>query len=471
MTRPDIPAILDRGRRDPVWFARHVLVADPTDYQCRILRSIAVNRHTRVRSSHGIGKTALAGMAISWFAPTRPQSITISTAPTERQVKDQLWGEVGKLYGQARIPIAPRAPKTKAWALGKKWFAMGFTAPPHEPTKFQGFHAPHVLIVADEACGISKKIYDEGISACMSNEDAHLLSIGNPTDANTEFARSFLDTSPGAFKISAFDTPNFTHFGITLDHIRSGEWVDLIAGRPLPRPYLVTPDWVADRWRKWGEESPLWMGRVMAEFPAAGDDALVPLPWVTAAEERFRSADWASYRTSVVQLGVDVARFGSDSTIIYERRDGLCRKLAEYHGADTMVVCGHIIRAQQETGASRVYIDEIGVGAGVVDRLKEQGYSWVIGVNFGAKAQDDEKYANQRAECYWLMREAVERGELAISNDDFAGQVTAIRWKPNSKGQITIEAKEELKRRIGRSPDDADAVALTYSTEHSVVVV
>lgn len=464
--------VLARGRDDPAWFSRYVLQTDPTDYQVAILRSIVANRHTRVRSSHAVGKSSVAAMATCWWLPTRTPAKVVTTAPTSRQVRMILWGEIGKMFNRSRVRLSERSPDTMKWVIdGANWQAEGFTAPPNDPTRYQGHHSPNMLVIIDEACGLSKMIYDEGVMACLTERNSRLLSIGNPTDANTEFARSFLDTAPGAFKISAFDTPNFTAFGITLEHIRSGEWVDLVAGRPLPRPYLVTPDWVADRWRKWGEDSPLWLGRVMAEFPVAGDDSLVPLPWVTASEEAYRAADWASYRPSVVRLGVDVARFGSDSTIIYERRDGLCRKVAEYHGADTMVVTGHIIRAQQETGADRVYIDEIGVGAGVVDRLKEQGYSWAIGVNFGAGAQDSEKYANQRGECYWLMRQAIERGELAISNDDFAGQVTSIRWKPNSKGQITIEAKDDLKRRIGRSPDDADAVALTYSTESSVVVV
>ena len=471
MTPLDRVALAERAATDPAWYARHILRASPTDYQSAILHSVMTNRHTRVKSSHGIGKTATAGMAIAWFAPTRPQSISISTAPTERQVRDQLWGEVGKLFAQSALRLSKNAPKTKAWNLGQKWFAMGFTAPPNEPTKVQGFHAPHVLIVADEACGISKKIYDEGIGACMSNEDVHLLSIGNPTDANTEFARSFADPSPGAFTISAFDTPNFTEFGITLEHIRTGEWRDLIAGRKLPRPYLVTPEWVAERWAKWGEESPLWLGRVMAQFPEASEDALIPLSWVTSSAERFLGSDWASYRPRMNVLGVDVARFGSDATTMYHRKDHLCRKYKEVHGADTMVVVGHIIRAQQETGADRVYIDEIGIGAGVVDRLKEQGYHWAVGVNFGGKAQNEDEYANQRAECYWEMRKSLEGGELAIADEDFAAQVTATKWKPDSKGRIRIEEKDEIKRRIGRSPDDADAVALTFSRAQSVVLV
>jgi len=468
----DRAAILARGRDDPAWFAKHVLRASPTDYQCAILRSLLTNRHTRVKSSHAIGKSAVAAMAACWFLPTHEPSKVITTAPTSRQVRMILWGEIGKIFNRSAVRLSVRAPDTQKWVIdGANWQAEGFTAPSNDPTRFQGHHSPNMLVLVDEACGLSKPLYDEGVAACLTESNSRLLSIGNPTDASTEFARSFADLSPGAFTISAFDTPNFTDFGITIEHIRTGEWRDLIAGRKLPRPYLVTPEWVAERWAKWGEESPLWLGRVMAQFPEASDDALVPLSWVTSSADRFLGADWSSYRPRMNVLGVDVARFGSDATTMYHRKDHLCRKFKEVHGADTMVVVGHIIRAQQETGADRVYIDEIGIGAGVVDRLKEQGYQWAVGVNFGGKAQNEDEYANQRAECYWEMRKSLEGGELAIADEDFAAQVTATKWKPDSKGRIRIEEKDEIKRRIGRSPDDADAVALTFSRAQSVVIV
>lgn len=136
-----------------------------------------------------------------------------------------------------------------------------------------------------------------------------------------------------------------------------------------------------------------------------------------------------------------------------------------------MVVVGHIIRAQKETKAERAHIDEIGIGAGVVDRLTEQGYRWAIGVNNGGKADDEESFKNIRAESYWGVRKALELGELKIDSEDFAQDITSIRWEPTSTGKTQIEAKEHVKSRLGRSPDDADAVALTYAKARRIVII
>lgn len=463
-------AILDRGRDDPAWFVRNALRQDATSYSQAILQSVSRNRHTRVKSAHAISKTFTAALATCWWLPTHSPSQVISTAPTDRQIKDQLWAEVGRIYAGSAVKLSDRPPDTQQWVLGKKWFGTGFTSAPNKPTSFQGYHSPNMLVIVDEACGVSKQIYDEGVSACMTG-NARLLSIGNPTDGSSEFAKAFTDPAPGSFTVSAFDTPNFTTFGITIDDIRSGEWVDKIAGRPLPRPYLTTPEWVAERYTRWGEESPLWLGRVMAVFPGSGDGALAELEWLTRAQREFKSGVWPTERTKDHVLGVDVARTGADSTKIYERKGRWCRRLLEVHGADTMVVVGHIIMLQRQTGAARAHIDEIGIGAGVVDRLHEIGHTWAVGVNNGARAQDEERFKNIRAESYWGVRQALERGDLFVLEEEFADEITKIKWRPTSLGKIQIEDKDEVKRRLGRSPDDADAVALTFAKANRIVVV
>src|SRR5581483_571785 len=152
--------------------------------------------------------------------------------------------------------------------LGNDWFALGLST--NEPSRFQGFHATHILLIVDEASGVPQNIFDasEGI---VSSQGARILYIGKPTDIEGEFYKSFKLPHTNKIHISAFDTPNFTQFGITLEDIRTDAWRQKITS-DLPAPYLITPEWVYDKYLRWGETSPMWAARVLGEFPEQGED-------------------------------------------------------------------------------------------------------------------------------------------------------------------------------------------------------
>jgi hypothetical protein len=430
-----------------------VLGHDPWQRQVEILESVRDNKVTVVKSCHAAGKSFVAADACLWYLFNHPGSIVISTAPTDRQVTSILWREIRSAHSKAGLPGQCLQQELK---IAEDWFAMGFTAPEHSSEKFLGWHATHILVVVDESSGVSDDIFDAVDSLLTSNE-SRLLLIGNPTSSSGRFYREF-STASRANKISidAFSTPNFVKFGITEQDIISGEWEAKITGS-LPAPYLVTPGWVTDRLKQWGRESLLYRSKVLANFPAAGNNNLIPLAWIEAAVNRDLPAG------APVQLGVDVARFGKDETVLVLREGSKARILKVLPMSDTMSTSGEIIAAMRETGATLAKIDSVGLGAGVYDRLKEQNIP-VIEMQSGAAAQDRERYGNCRASWWFELRERFETGDISIPDDEeLVSQLASINYRLDSKGRIFIESKSDMKS----SPDRGDALMFAFAGENT----
>lgn len=421
--------------------------------QAMILDAIRDNDRVAVRSCHGAGKSWIAACAVLWFLFTHRDSIVITTAPTGRQVKKILWAEIHQAYDNAPIALGGRLLGAEL-AIDPKWFAFGFSTDVGD--SFQGPHAEHMMAVLDEASGVAPEIWT-AVEGVLSSEHARLLTIGNPTDPTSPFAGECKSGTTKTFHISAFDTPNFTAFGITLEDIRAGTWQAKITG-PMPFPPLTTPAWVADKWKRWGDESPLWLARVMAQFPEHSTDTLIPLAWVEAAQQRDLPAGDPN------ELGLDVARFGSDRTVFAHRRGPRVRIVETHAKEDTMQTTGRAVQALRNTSATAVKVDDIGVGGGVTDRGREQKLPFVP-INVGEAATDPEKYANLRAELAWSLRERFQDGTIDIDpeDDELAEELTTIKYKFRSGGQIQVESKDDVKKRLKRSPDRMDAVVLAFA--------
>ncbi len=439
---------------DPALWVREVLGHEPWQKQVEILESVRDNKVTAVKSCHAAGKSHVAACAALWFLYTHPRSLVITTAPTDRQVTGILWKEIRTSHQRAKVPLQGNC-LNQELKLENDWWAVGFTAPEYSADKFQGFHAVYILVIADEASGISEDIFD-AIDGVLTSDESRLLMIGNPTNPAGRFFKEFAG-GMGASKISisAFDTPNFTRYGLAEQDILDGTWKEKVTG-PLPAPYLVTPGWVADRVKRWGPESPLYKSKVLAQFPLSGADTLIPLHHIEAAIERTIEPG------PPVELGVDVARFGSDETVIFCRYGNHARIHKVLPMSDTMETAGAVIQAIRETGATLAKIDSIGIGAGVFDRLNEQGIP-VQEMQSGMAAKDKERFANARAEWWGELRTRFEEGEIDIPDDEtLVSQLSAIRYKVNSRGQIQIESKDDMKRRGMASPDRADALMLVF---------
>ncbi len=420
----------------PVEFAIEVLGVDIWSKQEEILDAVLINKRVTVKSCHGAGKTFTAAIVVLWFLICYCPSTVVTTAPTARQVKSILWEEIRLRYKQAKIDLGGRLLQMEL-QMGPKWLATGFATDEYNVERFQGYHNENILVVIDEASGVARNIYT-GVEGLLSSGNAHLLLIGNPTDELSEFGNSFKSPLYKKMQISAFDTPN------------------LIEGKTV-RPYLVTPEWVSERKTEWGETDPLYQVRVLGEFPTTSEGALIPLAWIERAKVSTIQPE------GLTTLGVDIARFGGDESVAYLRKGDVAIAMWKWQGNDTMETTGKIVRLIEEHTPSRVNIDAVGVGAGVYDRLIELGYD-VYAINGSERAFQSDRFLNLRTEIMWNLKTRFENSVIRIAEDDrLEHQLVNLKQQTlSSRGQLRLENKDDMKARIGSSPDRADALALAF---------
>jgi hypothetical protein len=444
-------------RADPVLFAEEVVGDELWPVQAEIARAVRDYPRVVVPSCHSSGKTHISARIALWGLVCF-RGLVLTLAPTYRQVRDALWREIRIAYRRTQRRWALTGnllPVESRLTLDDDWFMFGFAT--DRPVNLQGIHAKRLLIVVDEAPGIERDMW-EPLETLMAGGESRLLAIGNPVEPSGPFFDMCRDPKCHRINISAFDTPNLTAFGIRPEHVEDGSWESMIAG-PLPFPSLITPQWVAERHRKWGPNSPMYLSRVLGEFPQSATDALIPLSWVDRAQQ----AELEPGEPCV--LGVDVARFGDAETVAMLRRGQVARLAFTSSQEDTMQTAGRIANAIRQHGPSACYVDEIGVGAGVVDRLRELHLPCrVLGLNSGERPNDTEQFANSRAEWWWSLRERFEEGEVSIPDDDeLAAQLTGLKFRYTSRGQVLIESKEDMRKRGLPSPDRADALMLAFA--------
>lgn len=439
-----------------------------------IFRAVRDHRRVAVRSCHEVSKSHSAGRVAAWWLDIHRagDAFVMTSAPTAPQVRTILWKEIGRAFvaGQLR----GRVNQTE-WIMdvnGKEEIvAMGRKPDEYDPTAFQGIHAPRVLVIFDEACGIRGPLWDAADSL-IANDYSKFLAIGNPDDPLSEFADI---CKPGSgwhvVHIGAFDSPNFT-------------------GEPLPEEILqqlIGRTYVEEKRRKWApawqwnaegtavvaplgtdttDTNPMWQSKVLGEFPrVSGVDQLIPLAWILRAQQAKLSAEGPH------ELGVDVGG-GGDANDICERRGMQYRIIREDHDPDTMSQCGKIIADLEKTGATRAKIDKIGIGWGIVNRGQELKKPFV-GINVGEgvgdvppsapEATDDERFANLKAKLFWELRTQFENNHVDIDpeDEDLAAQLCTIRYERTSTGKIKIaDKRKDANGRRVPSPNRAEALML-----------
>jgi hypothetical protein len=434
---------LARYRVDPVAFCREIVGFEPWSKQREILESVRDHTRTAVRSAHGVGKTAVAARAALWFLAVHYGSKVITTAPTFHQVRDLLWREIRVAYQAAGGFIGGELFDTRL-ELAPDWLAFGLST--DQPERFQGHHAEHLLLVVDEASGVAEEIY-EASAGFLTSPGARCLLIGNPTRTSGEFFAAFHGARGfyNPIAIPASSTPAFTGEAVPEQVLRR----------------LVSREWVDEHTRKWGEGSPLWQVRVNAEFPGQSDDAVVSLRDLEEAQARQLEPGWP------LLIACDVARFGSDQTVLAVRRGNVVRIARVFGGRDLMRTVGEISRLarnlQREHGRKAILvIDDAGVGGGVTDRLRELSEFPVVDYNAARTASHPSDYPNRRSEDWFKLAEVLPLLDLD-ADEHLAADLLAPRYRLDSQGRRVVEPKADTKKRIRRSPDRADAVVMALS--------
>lgn len=429
--------------------------------QRAVAASVETHRRTAVRAGHAVGKSFEAAVLAAWWIDTKPDSLVISTAPSSHQVHGILWEEIRALHRQLGLPGT--ALLNDNWTIGGRLVAFGRKPPDQakgsdfDPSTFQGYHRRGgVLVIIDEAGGVPEWLWTAAENITTS-DNSRILAIGNPDNPGSHFAKVCTPGHPGwvQHKISVLDSPNFT-----------GEPVPDVVARSL-----VTRQWEAERAAEWGADSPLYISKILAEFPDSDPRQVIPAGDLAAC---WLGEPRAPSELAPVELGVDVGG-GGDLTIIRERRGMRAgRRWAERTPRPEQA--GRLLAmAIRETGAASVKIDANGVGWGLAGEMRNSQAQGNIGkdvaihaVMVGAAASQPEKYANLRAEIWWEVgRVACQQRAWDLSAMDGAdttnGQLLIPRWGLDPKGRILIESKDDIRARTGgSSPDDADALLLAY---------
>ena len=471
---------------DPVgWIADRVR-GELWSGQATILEAIRDDPRVVVPACHGAGKSYIAAAAAAWWIDVHPpgEAFVLSTAPTGPQVRAILWRELARIHRRGGLP--GRILGGAEWKLDDgELVAMGRKPADSNQHGFQGIHAPAVLVVLDEACGVPAQLW-QAAQSIATTAGSRILAIGNPDDPSSEMARRSAPASGWrTITVDAFDLPTITadtleaaadRIGVDdrlaaaiLDEYRRSPAAER-AGEELS-PYLseqlTSPDWVVEAARDWGIGTPLWDAKVRGEWPETTDDAIIPLAWIRRAQER--RLDAADGDPSI--LGVDVARYGRDSTVIYHRHGPRLRRVAADDSTSTVEVAGMTRRALDDTGATSATVDVGGVGGGVVDTLEAERLP-VAGVDFGGKPRDRERFYDRRAELYWALRQRLEPDEdghadadLDPADDQLAAELSTLHYSYDSRARVRIESKERMRRRGVPSPDHADAAVLTEAGE------
>lgn len=441
---------LGRWREDPVAFVRECIGAEPDAWQLIVLQAATCNIRIALKACKGVGKSAVLAWIVWWFLATRINPKVVCTSISKENLRDGLWAELALWQRRSELlkrefvwsaeRIWQKDNKATWWAAARAWSK---TADPDEQANtLAGVHADSILFVLDESGGIPDAVMEtaEAILANISKEagrEALLIQAGNPTQLSGPLYRACTKE-------------------------RDIWWVYEITGDPdaKDRSPRMSLQWAKERIEKRGRDHPWIRANILGLFPLSSTTKLINLETARAATLRKLDPKAFSYAPRI--LGVDVG-WKRDATVIVRRQGYAVTGIREIWGNDPMKVVGQVLREMEEFQPDAVFVDVIGIGAGVVSRLRELGHKNVIGVNVGEGA-DTDRHLNRRAQVWEAMADWVKEGGCLPAE---AGALVEQMCEPDhwyrSDGKMQLESKDDLCDRGVDSPDQADALSLTFA--------
>jgi phage terminase large subunit len=431
---------VEQWSRSPRLFVREAIRATPDPWQDEVLLAIEGGaRRIAIRAGHGVGKTALEAWVVLWFVLFRRPCKVPITANSQDQLRDVVWSEISRWWRELppflRDLVEVTSERVAIKADPEAAFAVARTARPERPEALQGFHSPNLLFLLEEASGIDDIIF-ETAGGALTGDNAMVLMCANPTRVSGYFHRAF----------------HGNRASWTLFHV------------PCSASSRVSASYAEEIAREYGETSNVYRVRVLGEFPLSEDDSVIPLGLIEAAVGReVRPSERA------VVWGLDVARFGDDTTALCKRRGNvILEPIKEWRKLDLMQTCGRIVQEYHNTPIGdrpgAINVDVIGLGAGVVDRLRELQLP-VHGINVGEVAAIDERrFMRLRDELWFKARDWFDARDCLIPKDDgLIDELVGPKYKIESSGKIKVESKGDMKKRGIRSPNKADAFCLSLA--------
>jgi phage terminase large subunit len=421
----------------PDLFVEDLLGVTPQDWQREVMSAVSRGqRRCSIRSGHGVGKSSCASWLMIWFLLTRYPVKIVVTAPTASQLFDALFAECKRWIKELPTPIKSllemKSDRIELGSSPTEAFISARTSRSESPESLAGVHADHVLLVVDEASGVPESVFEAAYGS-MSGKDATTILLGNPTRSSGYFYE--------------------TH-----TRLRDSWWTKQVSCLDSP---LVSPDFIQEMELKYGPQSNAMKVRVYGEFPTAEDDTLISLHAVEQASKRVVEQP----EGTPVVWGLDVARYGDDASVLCIRQGRHLIELHSWKKLSLMELSGRVLDLlnSADEPPEEILVDSIGLGAGVLDRLRELDIP-ARGVNVSESPAMADRYANLRAELWDLTKQWFNE-EVQIPNDDsLIADLTAPRYSFNSSGKMLVESKAETKKRLGRSTDFADSLVLTFAS-------
>jgi hypothetical protein len=444
-------------RDDPDGFNTGILGRPPYwSGQIDIGESVVANRTTLVQAGNLVGKTYVLAGLLLWFLYTRPDSIVISTAPTQTQLEEVLWKEVRAAWRNSAVPLDGRLlADPQKIAIADRHFALGYSTTKTE--RLSGHHTAELMVLVDEFSGIDAEI----IEALDSLDAYRTVAVGNPIRPDGVFYErcqsAHENPHTNLLVIPSTDSPD-----IDLDRSERG---------------LASRTWLEAARHDYGEGSHWWLSHILAQFPGTSIEAVIPPAWLDlAAQTRHRPA-------GPVRIAIDLGEGGGgDQSVILARDDNGVRAIeySRHWNLETTATKAALLAQRYDIPGHRVSWDAGGIGADFLNRLEAVGLRGARPYRGGSEG--NAKFANARTAATWAMRKRLDPKRLVpsypgspvlVPQVPFAiapahvalmrRELQGLRYGQDERNRVALEAKAALTKRLKHSPDFADALAQSFA--------
>lgn len=462
--------LVEAYKEDPVFFAEHALGHYTWSKQREILYSIRDNEKIAVRACHGSSKTFTAAEATVWFLNNFENSKVITSAPTNPQVEHLLWAEINKIYANSKIELEGNCLVKRIKMDEADHYAIGFST--DKPARAEGWHAPSILFIFDEAKGIPQWLW-ESVRGLMTGGLCRWLVISTTdgVEVGENFYRIFEKDDNGWNKIhiSANDSPYCTGEKFKYIDIPNLENPETFERKEKSPDELViqiaSPSYIKNCEEEWGKDSVLFLTKVKGEIADQGTNTIIKLSQVRRMFDNNQDKDFDS--TGQKEGGIDVARGGADDTTFWNRK-GLevtdwriipSKELPPKERLEYLADEAEIFYDYDKK--MRIKIDDTGVGGGLTDIMQRRKYN-IVPVNFQERAIEEDKYPNAISEMWFEVASVIH--EIACPEIERLKKelVNRRHLSLDKKGRRVVESKDDYKKRGFPSPDMADGFLLAF---------
>ena len=465
--------LFERYHEDPVFFVEHALGHKTWGKQREIMESVRDHEWTAVRACHGASKTFTAAEITTWFLECFLHSKVITSAPTFSQVKNLLWTEINSIYKNSRIELAGNCMVTQIRTDEPDHFALGFST--DKPARAEGWHAPEILFIFDEAKGISPWLWDS-VEGLMTGGFVRwlIISTTDGVQVGEPFYKAFMDKDSewNRIHIEAIDTPYFTEEKfqyIDVDPKDIGKFQRKYMDPKDVNIQIASPRFVERAEKRWGKDSVLYLTKIKGEICDQASDTIIKLSQVIRMFENSRDPEFSDVGQE--EVGVDVARGGADDSVFIGRKGLKINGVRVIPSSELPEKSRLVYLADQLcefVGFKkhvRIKIDDTGVGGGLTDIMEDRGYN-IVPINFQMKANEEDDYPNAISEMWFNVASDVQNISCPENPETERLQIELVNRKRedlDNRGRRVVESKKKYRDRTGlQSPDMADAFLLAF---------